>query len=176
MKMRFFACSAAVVLLSACGGNKVSDQPAADSTAVAVDTLNQSAKAPEKEGIFYKNNRFHFSVAVPADFVAQPDPENGDGRTFKRGNSTIIAYAGYSESFDEVLAFGGSATDTYNAHKDNWAVWSGVDNGAVYYKKTIFKDGVAYSLYFQYPESEKTEFDDIIKSVVNSWQIAVVKE
>ncbi len=167
MNYRFFIIPVSVVMLSACGGSNVSDQNNADS--VAVTTPSEKDAQTEKTGIEYVNNRFLFSVTVPNDFVAQPDPENGDGRTFKRGNAQIIAYAGYAGSFDEVLALGGSDSDTYNAHKDNWAVWSGVEEGKIYYKKTVFKNGVAFSLFFEYPENEKNEFDSIISLVDRSW-------
>lgn len=167
MNFRFFIIPVSVVLLSACGGSNVSDQNSADS--VSVTTSSGKDIQTEHAGVEYVNNRFHFSVTVPDDFVAQPDPENGDGRTFRRGNSQIIAYAGYAGSFDEVLAFGGSDSDTYNAHKDNWAVWSGVEDGKVYYKKTVFKNGVAFSLFFEYPEKEKNEFDSIISLADRSW-------
>ena len=64
-------------MLSACGGSNVSDQYNADS--VAVTTPSEKDAQTEKAGIEYVNNRFHFSVTIPNDFVAQPDPENGDG-------------------------------------------------------------------------------------------------
>ncbi len=178
MKYRFFILASLAVALSACGGSKTTDQPVADSVAVQsapVDSV-PNVSVPENSGIYYKNERFRFSVTVPSDFVAQPDPENGDGRSFKRNGATIIAYASHCGSFDEVLAFGGSSTDTYVTHKDNWAVWSGVEDGLVYYKKTVFNDGKAYSVYFQYPESEKQEFDGIIKSVLDSWQTGLPRE
>lgn len=178
MKIRYYIVAVFAVALSACGGPTTADRPVADSVECpAVDTLEKmETPTPENKGTYYKNERFRFSVTVPSDFVAEPDPENGDGRSFKRGSSTIIAYAGYCGSFDEVLAFGGSSSDTYVTHKDNWAVWSGVEDGLFYYKKTIFKNERAYSVYFQYPESEKAEFDDIIKSVLDSWQTALPKE
>lgn len=177
MKYRYFLVAAFAALLSACGGSGSSDSPAAVVPDTVIDTLGNVAAAPVNNGIYYKNDRFRFSVTVPSDFVAQPDPENGDGRSYKRGGATIMAYAGYCGSFDEVLAFGGnSATDTYVTHKDNWAVWSGVEDGLVYYKKTVFQNERAYSVYFQYPESEKAEFDGIIKSVLDSWQTNLPKD
>lgn len=177
MKLRLLIMSTLVAVLSGCGGNtNTTDQPNSEKGDSAA--LGDTVKKVETthKGNRYVNERFRFSVTVPADFVAEPDPENGDGRSYKRGDASIIAYAGYAGSFDEVLAFGGNPNDTYNAHNENWAVWSGKEDGRVYYKKTVFKDGIAYSVYFLYPESEKNEFDGIINSVLDSWQTGLPKE
>ena len=64
------------------------------------------------------------------------------------------------------------STDTYSTFKDNWFVFSGVnEQGNIYYRKTIIENNVEYVVELVYPQAKKAEYDVVVKKVINSFQV-----
>ncbi|MEO9168398.1 MAG: hypothetical protein ABI230_08345 [Aestuariivirga sp.] len=127
----------------------------------------------------YGNARFGFFVEIPAAFtLADPEPENGDGRRFHT--------ADHSAELD--VAGGWITEDNFEAEielfksfevKDGWkltyeskvsaasAIYSGQKGDRIFYARTITScGGKAHADYrLEYPIADKAKYDAAIKSI-----------
>lgn len=124
----------------------------------------------------YCNSRFGFCVSYPAFFKRKYEAYSQDGCEFLFGkNYSLKVYGMYNvmeETVNELFEDCKSRTDTYTASKDNWFVVSGInEQGNVYYKKTILKNDVEFTVELIYPQDRKSEYNAVLKKVIDSFQI-----
>jgi hypothetical protein len=129
----------------------------------------------------YLNPRFGFALDVPANFIPQPEPENGDGQTWKspdgRGTITAFGHNGSSEigtDYEQVRAE--AKTDSRNAYfaeGRNWFVVSGTSGPDVYYIKTVRSEkcgsAPVLELHLNYPSSQKSSYDSVVARAASSF-------
>ena len=124
----------------------------------------------------YRNDRFGFSVAVPAPFGMDPAPDNDDGRRFfDREGCSITVYGSHnvldatvasemedrkSFSFDSV---------TYERKGKDWFVLSGFKDDDIVYSK-VFVGDTLITLHISYPADLKADYDETVASVVKSFK------
>ena len=130
-------------------------------------------------GKLYGNARFGFFIEVPAAFsIADPEPENGDGRRFHTPDQSA-----------ELTASGGwIVTDSFAAEmaqekgflvQDGWkltyeskvaassATYSGQKGERIFYEREITTcKSQAHAAYrLEYPATEKAKYDGMIKTL-----------
>lgn len=73
----------------------------------------------------YVNARFAFAIDVPPGFVAQPEPENGDGRVFVNGDRRLRISGRYNldTGFDEQIADASEGLTLVSQEKLTPALW-----------------------------------------------------
>jgi hypothetical protein len=125
----------------------------------------------------YTNVRFAFSICYPSDLlIGQGEPTNSDGQKFlSRDGRAYAAVAGIydvlGQSFkDEYLSDIKDAQDerfkiTYRVFKQDWFVISGAGNGKIYYQKSVLFEGIIKSLWLEYPEDARADFDKITEKM-----------
>ena len=152
--------------------------------AVALAALTIASGASAAEWTHYTNARFGASADVPADFVIQPPPENGDGRSWKsvdgKGEISIYgSFAANADSFDEYrrqelgYAQDDGVTVTYQSGKaDAWFAYSGTVGGDVVYMKAVRAQPcaslVVNHIYLRYPAEQKARYDAIVAHAAQS--------
>ena len=124
----------------------------------------------------YCNSRFEFCVSYPVFFKRKFEAYNQDGCEFLYGNNYSLRVYGMhnvmEKTLEELFEDSKSRTDTYSASKDNWFVVSGInEQGNIYYKKTILKNDVEYTVELVYPKAIKSEYNNVLKKVINSFRV-----
>lgn len=124
----------------------------------------------------YQNERFGFYVQYPDSFIAGPEPDNGDGRSFDNGEMEITAYAGfdiYQDSLQTEYQYAISdaiGPIAFQKTGDNWFAVSFFDaNNNIVYHKTILKKGIVSTVILTYPASQKEKYDALVSHVVNTF-------
>ncbi|MDO5654664.1 MAG: hypothetical protein Q4G27_00825 [Flavobacteriaceae bacterium] len=129
----------------------------------------------------YCNDRFEICIEYPSNFSAQPEPANGDGRTFvNRIDSAEIILYGFmdldNEGLEGQMSIINEMIDVSSLEKSpNGLDIKGIDNetGRIHYEKVriktdstagLNKDGtpinIIYSLQFVHPKSKEKKFRD----------------
>ena len=133
----------------------------------------------EAAGKLYGNARFGFFVEIPEAFsVAEPEPENGDGRTFHTADlkAELGATGGWitEDNFKaEVAMFKGLAVNdgwklTYESKVSaSSATYSGEKGDRFFYERLITScKGQAHASYrLEYPAADKLKYDAVIKAL-----------
>lgn len=167
--------AAAMVLISCGGANKekvqdTTTEKSTDSTKVAAGT--------------YTNDQLGYTISYPKDIlIAQDDSANGDEKVFKsaQGKAELrialdkrVDKAGKPISFD--VAYEQDIADkkgrqiAYSSLKPNFYTISGLDNGLLYYQKTIFTKGALVTATLKYPKEEKDTFNGMLPSLFGSFK------
>jgi len=126
----------------------------------------------------YRNARFGFSLSVPAGFVADEPPVNGDGLTFTQRSGTAVLKAwGWNnallESTQQALQrtrAGCGHPVAYQRQGHNWFVLSWTDGKTIFYHKTFLGSGSGASFQLAYPVARKAAFDPIVVRLERSFQ------
>jgi hypothetical protein len=123
----------------------------------------------------FGNDRYGFSVDVPASFKASAPPDNNDGLTFNSpdGRAEIRAY-GHLLSDGENLVDDERETERYSAEDHLHVTYrqatarnftmSGLKGDHIVYVRAVAtcKGIAAAILWVEYPRAEKTQFDPLI--------------
>lgn len=137
---------------------------------IALSVLAGTAAAADWE--HYQNARFRFTIEVPAEFVAKPAPDNGDGQkwTTPDGYAEMMAYGSLGTRFEsERAAARSDKAATYFAAGKNWFVTSGLRDRTIFYAKSIRGcDGAIITFRFEYPALRKISYDGLIKRMGQS--------
>jgi hypothetical protein len=131
----------------------------------------------------YVNDRFGTSLSYPADvFVAQPPPENDDGRTLVAfDGAKILVFGGYNVDNETLASKRASLTGpdyartSYNATGKNWFVVSGhraiggLDS--IFYEKYIVSAAseTIHSLIVTYPAKSNARYGPIVDRLAASF-------
>jgi hypothetical protein len=137
----------------------------AATTAVAADAMAT-----------YANARFGYAVSYPpAQFTAQPESGNGDGRAFKaKGSSAqVLVWGSYnaqaqtpSQMAAEIEADCLSRPASYRVAKSNLvAVSCNIAGGAVLYEKHLIHGDQITALRITYPASESVRWKPVVERV-----------
>lgn len=115
----------------------------------------------------YTNQRFGYSICIPAGLVAQREADNGDGRAFLAADGAkLIVYASHN-ALDQTLAQArGDVIErlgpaSYRAGGADWFVVSGGASGAIYYVRTSLRRGVFTSFELTYPASAAARWNPV---------------
>lgn len=131
----------------------------------------------------YRNQRFGFSLSVPADVFVE-----GEARNKEQGSvwishdrqARLLAVATRNETGETVQSYRafriqnsykGAAFD-YMPHRDNWFVLSGVQGGQVFYERILFAcDGrYIYGWQMRYPIARKRFYDRLVEQVHRGYE------
>lgn len=142
---------------------------------VVAGIIGAPIAAQAAEWTRFSNDRYGFSVDIPATFKALPPPENDDGRMFTSpdGRSKISAYGhlfvdvrGMIE--DERQQEGFEAADhltvTYRHVSAETYTYSGIKGDRIVYVHAVktCKDLAAAIVNAEYPVADKARFDPIV--------------
>lgn len=144
----------------------------------AIAMLFFAAEAMAEGWQLYANARYGTRAEVPADFIAEPPPENGDGQRFSdpESNGTISVYGSmnatggdlddYRTFLKEILEGEGWRL-SYVPQGRNWFVLSGTREGEIVYQRVEHAPGCSanmlHHIEFRYPASEDTKWGQIVK-------------
>lgn len=144
----------------------------------AIAMLFSAAEATAEGWQVYANARYGTRAEVPADFIAEPPPENGDGQRFSDpgGSGTISIYGGMNATrgtLDDYRAFlkeileGEGWHLSYVPQGRNWFVLSGEREGEIVYQRAEHAPGCSadmlHHIEFRYPASEGRKWGLIVK-------------
>lgn len=140
--------------------------------------LVTAASAQQPDYQIYSNTRFGYTVEYPAQLLTpQGEADNGDGQAFRSsdGKCEMLTYAGYNvlnETLKSVYRkeLSGHSRVTYRLLRPTFFVVSGIDGDRVFYRKTIYRSGIFYTLQISYPVSEKALYDSITARVAKSFR------
>ena len=125
----------------------------------------------------YVNARFGFAVDIPPGFTLAQEAENGDGRTYAKGEAKLLVWAnrltdGTFE--DEVIvrrrAYLREGWDiSYDRQTAGWASLSGtLVDSILYHRMIALCDEAAASFVLEYPQSMKKEMSPFVGRLVKS--------
>ena len=181
MKKTLFFLLALAIGMASCSNDNPKTKEATKPT---TSSENLDTKPSTNDAVSYEtyiNPRFGFSILYPTFLTPQPEPENGDGRTFSNGKGEVISvFASYNvldDSIEELFKECKSSyigTVSYAVQKDNWFVVSGTDEeGTILYKKTILANDIEYTVNLIYPKAKKQRYDEIVEKVTKSFNVGL---
>lgn len=126
----------------------------------------------------YENGRFGYVIDVPAAFTWGAESDNGDGRAFRNGATTLAAWGGNIVEADfeaeAAVAEGFAANDgwtlTYRAVTPSWASFSGSKGQRILYERMVaLCDGTRYAAFrLEYSAVDLAELDPVVHRLVES--------
>jgi serine/threonine-protein kinase len=135
----------------------------------------------------YVNERFGTTADIPADWIADAPPENGDGLRFHSPDqhATLAVYGrlNISDSVEEAMKEyeepGKDETITYRHRERRAVVVSGTRGDTIFYSKHVLscRDEIWNSIHLEYPAAEKAAYDALVARVAQSlrpgrsWQV-----
>jgi len=135
-----------------------------------------SAQAQAPTYKTYSNARFSYSISYPSSLVPQGESENGDGQKFRSSDGRIeLIVFGSNNALNQTLKgmydeTRGTGKVNYEVLKPGWFVVSGVDNGKIFYQKTILRENVFKTFRIEYDESVKQQWDPITARIGRSFK------
>jgi hypothetical protein len=135
----------------------------------------------------YVNERFGTTADVPADWKADPPPENGDGLRFRspdrRASLTVYGSLNVADTVEDAMRNfetpDKDETITYRHRERRAVVVSGIRGDTIFYSKHVLscRDQIWNSVHIEYPAAEKTAYDALVTRVSRSlrsgpsWQV-----
>jgi hypothetical protein len=132
----------------------------------------------------YRNERYDFSIKVPAEHFRQGtarNPEVGALWISRDGQARLIAVAGQNEtggSLQDYRAFVmertyANARFEYTPMRENWFVLSGVQGDQIFYERITFVCGGRYIYGWQlhYPVRQKRLYDRIVEEIHRNYRV-----
>jgi hypothetical protein len=126
----------------------------------------------------YANARFGTTADVPADWKADPPPENGDGLRFwspdQRASLTVSGSLNVYDTVEEAMKAyeepGEGEKITYRHRDPRALVVSGTRGDTIFYAKHILScgDQIWNSIHLEYPAAQKTAYDALVTHVAQS--------
>lgn len=129
------------------------------------------------------NARFGFSVDVPADLVAEPPPDNGDGQAFRSADGHLhLTVSGLNDVLDQDLDAVVAADrktclrqpPEYAARKPGWIVLSCTTAAGILYRKTLLaggRGGAFVTLRVRYPAAEQARWQAAVTAAATSLRL-----
>lgn len=127
----------------------------------------------------YHNARFGFSFSwTPGNYTVS-EAENGDGITVTDGKGlTMLAYAALEPRVGNVTRedfFAKANRNPKAAYKrvnrqEGWYALSYVEKGNIVYIKQFYSGDHWPTLYFEYPQSMKQQYDPLVKKAVSTFR------
>ncbi|APT33070.1 hypothetical protein MCBMB27_03779 [Methylobacterium phyllosphaerae] len=129
------------------------------------------------------NARFGFSIDVPADLVAEPPPDNGDGQAFHSADGHLhLTVSGLNDGLDQDLDAVVAADrktclrqpPEYGARKPGWIVFSCTTADGILYRKTLRaggRGGAFVTLRIRYPVAERARRQAAVTTAATSLRL-----
>lgn len=137
-----------------------------------------AAAAAEPQYRTYANPRFGTTADVPADWKADPPPENGDGLRFRspdqRASLTVSGMLNSYDTIDEAMKSaeepGEDEKITYRHREPRALVVSGTRGDTIFYTRRVLScgDQIWNSVHLEYPAAEKAVYDALVTHVARS--------
>ncbi|TXD45760.1 hypothetical protein [Polaribacter sp. IC073] len=149
----------------------------------------EEPNSESKNNISYKNNnycneRFSFCIEYPKGFLPNGESGNGDGQSFySKDRKTKISSWGNLVIEDFITLKSNFERDkknkniTYSNKRENYYVISGIENGKIFYQKTLQKKinylgnnentDILITYKIEYPQSQKNEYDYYCNKINN---------
>ena len=125
----------------------------------------------------YVNDRFGMRFDIPADFAPADPPQNGDGRSFEKGDASLYIFASHNSEGDTPRSFKGQLIGTegyehitYSPSGSTWLVISGFRGDRIFYEKYFFHDGVISAFGMDFPKEDKPIYAPIIERIEDSFE------
>ncbi len=125
----------------------------------------------------YVNDRYGMRFDIPADFQPAAPPENGDGRSFEKGDASIYIFGSYNTENDtprtfkkQLIGSKGYEKVTYSPSGETWLVISGFRGARIFYEKYFFHDDVISAFGMDFPKAEKPRYAPVIERIENSFK------
>jgi hypothetical protein len=137
-----------------------------------------SSASMDSTNNIYKNERYGFSIQRPQSFIAQRQPENGDGLEFKSkdGQASLVVYGmnnGMSETpsqlYQEAIK-DAHGTLGYTKLADTWFVVTWQDGETIVYEKMFVGPGSYNAFTFTYPKTQQEEYTDTVTTLAKSFR------
>jgi hypothetical protein len=125
----------------------------------------------------YVNARFGTHVDYMEFFEPDPEPENGDGLSFRSPEATFAVFAHYNvleETPASILAEAVASPDyaglTYRLAKGNRLTLSGRRGAMIFYEiYLVSKGGTVHGLRIEYPAAHKAAYDAMVARMARSF-------
>jgi hypothetical protein len=129
----------------------------------------------------YASGRFGFRVLIPASFVPDAPPADGDGLLFRSPDRHATVTAGGGENVNakppgQLLASleasyqGPGGTVTYHSHRGHVIALSGTtSSGRVFYVRDIVHPTYFYGLTWSYPHSAQASYGPMVTETAESF-------
>lgn len=134
----------------------------------------------------YYNARFGYRISYPPDLLAPDKAEDAtaSGKIFSAKDRTaeMRVFAHFNalshtldEQYKEALKEHDAAGVTYKVLLKNGFVISGIKDGKIFYRKTLFRKvsaelEVFYTFTIEYNESERRKFDAAVRKIARSFR------
>jgi hypothetical protein len=136
---------------------------------------SSSGVGTEQAATSYTNDRYGFSVRVPANFEQAPPAEDGDGQTwYTEGNAVEIQTFGefnvsQNTVQSELAALLSTMQPTYHQSSKDWLVVTGYSGLNIVYDKVYVGKTNLYELQIKYPKSEQEKYGSVVDNVSASF-------
>lgn len=149
------------------------------------DTANPEPEpAPEPSTnsnalVTHTNDRYGYSIDLPASFTALPGGQNGAGLSYVGGSTGQIQVDLWGENnlsgdtvadhLDQLMS-DHNYIEAYTAAGVTWCVYSVEEDGMVYYYKVYVGEGSLNTALITYPASISSEGDAFIERVIETFE------
>ena len=128
----------------------------------------------------YGNARFGYSISYPSDLLTpQGESDNGDGQIFSGTGgaaemrvfgSNMLLKGSLLKEYNAIVSEHGSGV-AYKTYRINFFVVSALNDGKIFYQKTIAKpNGSFITFMIEYDESKRGVYDKAVTKMVNSFK------
>ena len=126
----------------------------------------------------YSNARYGFSISYPADLLTpQGESDNADGQIFSGDGGEMRVYGSNMllngtllKEFNAVMKEQGNGV-SYKTYRQNFFVVSALNDGRIFYRKTIVKpNGSFITFMIEYDESKRGVYDKAVARMVKSFK------
>jgi hypothetical protein len=162
---------------SDCKGDRICNSGQCVEPTPSTTTRENESVALSPQGYTeYCNGRFGFCVIHPDNIGIAPPPDNGDGRRFYDNDGFVMRVVGYYNALDSTLQTEIKNQSknfekiTYQAKGKNWFVLSGHKGADTLYVKTFVGNGAINYLSIEYPSQLKTDYDDMVAKIAQSFK------
>ncbi len=131
----------------------------------------------------YHNVRFDYSISYPANIlIPQGEAANGDGQKFlsRDGRTEMLVYGSHNslnQSLQQVYEEETSRTSehpnrviTYQVLRRDWFALSGIEDGRIFYQKTLLRNGIFKTFRIEYDENDQHFFNAITTKIAGSFK------
>lgn len=129
--------------------------------------------------VTHTNDRYGYSIDLPASFTALPGGQNGAGLSYVGGSTGQIQVDLWGENnlsgdtvadhLDQLMS-DHNYIEAYAAAGVTWCVYSVEEDGMVYYYKVYVGEGSLNTALITYPSSISSEGDAFIERVIETFE------
>ena len=119
------------------------------------------------------NDRYQFNIDYPSFMQPMPVSDNGDGMTFRWKDMALIVWGennlededAVQSEYDNQVSFLGHDPVYKVIQSDYFIISDYDDEGNVFYRKSVLKDDVWYTMMFVFPKEYRKRIDKLIEKV-----------